>query len=537
MSRLHKILIIDDDRIIRKGLVTTIPWAEHHFQIVGEAADGERGLEIIENCRPDIVISDIKMPFLDGLDMASIVRERYPAIKFIFLTGYEDFTYAQKAIQVKAVDYLLKPIDKKKLLEKVHKAAEEWDADNGAKQKINVAKPFLRQMLFKKLFEGQGKVAELLQEAVSLDIELTGQTFIILLIKIDNYFYDLVEKTQYIKKMEYLKLCVYNVCEELLHRESMGGVVELERDELVMIYSSNDTAELAGDKARVLAEEINNTVKKYCSTTLTIALGGACHEIFCIDSSYKEARCAMSYRHLIGKDKVFSILDIGSLPSDDQGVQFEVKDDEVVNKIKLGLVQDALGFLDGLESEILEQNHITLIQVRLLAVKLIISLFKGAAEWAPKWQKGQQLNVPIYYSRINRMQTISEIMHLIRQVVCELGEFMTMKNESQRRGVVEAVALYIEDHYAQPGLSLQEIGKYVHMNPIYISVLFKKEKNITFTDFLLQIRMKKAMEMFRCNNMKTYEVAEKIGYSSPEYFGACFKKYTGFSPIEFKHKI
>ena len=95
---------------------------------------------------------------------------------------------------------------------------------------------------------------------------------------------------------------------------------------------------------------------------------------------------------------------------------------------------------------------------------------------------------------------------------------------------------YIEEHYAENGLSLQDIGEHVHMNPIYLSVLFKKKKNITFTGFLLQVRMKKAMEMLRCRSLKTYEVAEQTGYSSPEYFCACFKKYTGVSPAEFRNR-
>jgi two-component system, response regulator YesN len=537
VSRMHKVLIIDDDRIIRKGLVTTIPWEQHDFQLVGEAADGERGLEIIENCQPHIVISDIKMPFMDGLDMARIAMGRYPAMKFIFLTGYQDFTYAQKAIKVKAVDYLLKPIDKKVLLEKVQKAAGEWDVEQDERQKITQAKPFLRQVLLKKIIECQGKETDLLQEAISLGIELRGQTLLVFLIKIDEYYQESAKKAHDIEKNEYLKFCTCNACEELLQQEGMGGVVELERDELTMIYCSNETKERAEEKSRALAEKIKNTVKKYFRTTLTIALGGAYHGILCVRSSYQEARYAMNCRYLIGKDQVFSIGDVEFLSREDQGVQIEVQDDEFVNKVKLGFVQDALEFLNNLECKMMQQNDASLPYVRLRAVELLISLFRGAAEWAKEWETVQQQSVPIYYSRINRMQTIREIIDLIRQVVCDLGEFVNMQNESQRCGVVESAALYIEEHYASPGLSLQEIGQYVHMNPIYLSVLFKKEKNITFTDFLLQIRMKKAMEMLRCHHMKNYEVAERIGYSSPEYFSVCFKKYTGYSPIEFKNKI
>ena len=131
---------------------------------------------------------------------------------------------------------------------------------------------------------------------------------------------------------------------------------------------------------------------------------------------------------------------------------------------------------------------------------------------------------------------MTEMVGLLRDVVRSLAQFMTDENSRERTDVIDDVTDYIEQHYAEHGLSLQDIGRYVHMNPIYLSVLFKKKKKITFTGFLLQIRMTHAMEMLRATDLKTYEVAERTGYSSPEYFGACFKKYTGCSPLEFRNR-
>lgn len=536
---MHKVLIIDDDRIIRKGLITTIPWEKYGFQIIGEAPDGEQGLKIIEECHPHIVISDIKMPFMDGLDMAHIIRERYPTIKVILLTGYNDFNYAHKAIKVRAFDYLLKPIDKEILLEKVQKAAVEWDEENKAQRRISEANPFYRQTFFKKILEHHGAEDEedLLQEARSLGIELTGQTFIVLLIKIDEYDKGLEKTAEFSQQREVLKYCVFNICEELIHMERKGGVVELESDELILIYSSHESFEQAEEKARVLAEEIKNTVKKYVRTTLTVVLGGAYQGICSIDSSYREARSALAFRHLIGKDKVFSMIDIEIFPDNHNDIQIKGKEHEFINNVKLGFVQEALGVLNDLEIEMMQQNYISLHNVRILSVQLIIALFRGAAEWGKGWENTHQANVASYYSQINGMQTISEIMNLLRQVTCDLSQFIITQRESQGGCAVGEAAKYIEEHYAKQGLSLQEIAKHVHMNPVYMSVLFKQEKNVTFSDFLLQLRMKNAMEMLRCHNMKTYEVAEAVGYGSPEYFSVCFKKYTGVSPTEFKNKV
>lgn len=533
---MHRILIIDDDRIIRKGLVKIIPWEDYGFQVGGEAADGEQGLKLIEEVHPHIIISDIRMPFMDGLDMARIVKERYPMIKLILLTGYNDFTYAQQAIKIRAFDYLLKPVDKEILLEKVKKAAVEWDEENRAQQQISEANSFFRQAFLKKLFEQQGEEADLLQEAVSLGIDLAGKNLIVSLLKIDEYYKDSVQTADFVKYREALKYCIFNICEELIRTEGKGGVVELERDELVLLYSSDESSEKAEENARVLAEHIKNTVKKYLRTTVTIAFGGAYQGIFCIGSSYQEARSVLSFRHFMGKDKVFSVVDIGA-PSDcGESIRIDRQEYELVHKVRLGLVQDALAVINDLECELMQQNQISLQHVRLLAVQLVISLFRGAAEWAKKWGEAQQ-SVPIYYSKINSLQTISEIMNCLRQAVGDLAEFMTTQRESHRCGVVGEAAKYIEEHYAKQGLSLQEVAKHVHMNPVYLSTLFKQEKDINFSDFLLKIRMEKAMELLRSNHMRTYEVAEMIGYSSPEYFSVCFKKYTGVPPVEFKNKV
>lgn len=536
---MHKVLIIDDDRIIRKGLITTIPWENHGFQVIGEAADGEQGLKIIEKYHPHIVISDIRMPFMDGLDMAGVVRERYPTIKVILLTGYNDFSYAHQAIKVRAFDYLLKPIDKEILLEKVEKAAVEWDEENQAQRRISEANPFYRKNFFKTLLEHRGveDEKELLKEARSLGIQLTGQTFIVFLIKIDEYYKGVEKDAESTKQREVLKYCVSNICEELIRIEGEGGVVELESDELILIYSSHKLPEQAEEKARILAEEIKDTVKKYSRTTLTVVLGRAYQGICSIDLSYREARSALAFRHFIGKDKVFSTIDIGIFPDNNNDIQIKGKEHEFINNVKLGFVQEALEVLNDLESEMMQQNYISLHNVRILSVQLLIALFKGASEWGKGWESTQQADVASYYNQINGMQTISEIMNLLRQVTYDLSKFIMGQREKQGGYAVAAATKYIEEHYAKQGLSLQEIARHVHMNPVYMSVLFKQEKNITFSDFLLQLRMKNAMEMLRCHNMKTYEVSEAVGYGSPEYFSVCFKKYTGVSPTEFKNKV
>lgn len=533
---MHKILIVDDDRIIRKGLASTIPWEQYGFELVGEAPDGEQGLELIKSSQPDIVISDIKMPFMDGLTMVRSAKEIYPDMKIILLTGYDDFAYAREAIKIRAFDYLLKPVDKEVLLEKVRKASDELNQQCADKQKICEGMPFFKNKLFKKIVSGKVSQADLLTEAKTLNIGLEGPRYLVFLIKLDDYYTASSLPLEVpAEGMENVKHAVFNICEKLVTEEQKGSVFELERDELAVIYTNDGAENIVRDKARILAECINNAVKQSLGVTVTIALGSVCNSLESAGSSYNEARSGMKSRHFVGKDKVFSLFELGDVDQT-QKIQVLELEAELLHQIKLGFAQEALNVVNKIEEDLLQYKSLSLQNIRLISVQLLISLFKGAGEWAQEWEEANRDTMQQYYSQVTGMQTVKEIMDLIRQIVGEVSAFIQGKRESSKCLAIEQAVQYIEENFSKQGLSLHEVAKYIHMNPVYMSALFKQEKNITFSDFLLQARMKKAMELLRRNNMKTYEVAEKVGYSNPEYFSVCFKKYAGMSPLEFRNK-
>lgn len=527
---MYKVLIVDDDRIIRRGLVTTIPWEENGFMLVGEAGDGERALELIDMLSPQIVISDIRMPFMDGLAMAEQVKRKHPDIRFIFLTGYEDFNYAKQALKLGAVDYLLKPVNREVILEKAAKAAADWEAEQSKRDKIHTARPYFRQMFFHKLLEKTADETALLAEAESLEVRFKGKCFVVMVLKLDGY-----KKAGSLSASQEMKAAVSREAENLLLTKTSGGVFGLEDDEIAVVCSGDDTEEKIFSCAGQLAAEFCAAAKEKQHTTLTIGIGKAWTGLHGIAESFHEAKYVLEFRHVIGKDKVISVNDLDALVNEVQNVSRTLSESELVDKVRMGFVDDALQLLSEVET-VLQASRLSLTQVRLMAVDILLALFKGADEWAHGWSQENRDKKAVYYDKINQMPTVEDIMVLLRTVVDSLGQFMASENENQRGEIIDEVTAYIEEHYAEHGLSLQDIGAHVHMNPIYLSVLFKKKKNITFTGFLLQVRMKKAMEMLRCRDLKNYEVAEQTGYSSPEYFCACFKKYTGMSPAEFRNK-
>ena len=528
---MHKVMIVDDDRIIRKGLMKTIPWAENGFKLVGEAGDGEQALELIRQEQPQIVVSDIRMPFMDGLELARRTRELYPAIKFIFLTGFEDFSYAKQAINLQAVDYMLKPVERDDLLEKVRKAAAAWDKEHGSKTQLREAQPYLKGSLFQKILTGQAPDDTMIREAAHLSLDLDHPYGLVMLACIDDY--DLEPVHPAVGHRQLKQQLSTKLDQMLLSLELIGGTFILEHDVLVVLLMADESAGL-DEQARLAAQDACRLAREQLESTLTIGLGTVQPGLHGVAASFDDAHSVLAFRHVIGKDTVITLGDVDQLVNEVQQTEGGAEED-LVEKVRLGLVDDALQLLTTMEGKLCSSG-LNLGEVRLRAVDMLLGLFKGAEKWAPDWCTGHTAKKAQYYSQINHMQTVAEIMDLLRSLVDSLAQFMTDENVSQRGDVIDEVTAYIEDHYAEHGLSLQDIGRYVHMNPIYLSVLFKKKKKITFTGFLLQIRMTKAMEMLRSTDLKTYEVAEQTGYSSPEYFGACFKKYTGCSPLEFRNR-
>ena len=531
---MYNIVIVDDDRIVRQGIARSIPWEEHGFRIAGEAADGEQGLQVISSVHPHIVISDIKMPFMDGLEMAGELRKRFPSVKLILLTGYEDFHYAREAVKVKAFDYLLKPVDKESLLEKAQQAAKEWEREASISQKVREGTPFLRQRWLRKLLSNRYGMEALTAEMEELGIRFTGTCCGVALLKLDDYR-RFSETAQEAAEQEALKYAVQNISEELLVADPLGTIFDYEDDELLLVYSTECERAQADPHVRQLAERIRQSVKEYAGTTVSIALGKPHKGLGGIGQSLREAQAVMAYRHLVGTDAVFGEEDIHIREAQiapDLGERIG----EVAAKVGLGLTTDALERLDELERLLSLHVPLTLDQVRLLAIQTVLLLCKSVEEGDREWRMGNWHELTAYYDEIHRKQTVRGIFDVLKKVAVELARFVNLYRQTQTKSVVEAAAAYIAAHFSKDGLSLREVAKAVHVSPTYLSILFKQEKNINFSDFLLEIRMKKAMELLRHSGMKTYQVAEAVGYSNPQYFSVCFKKCTGFSPLEFKRK-
>jgi two-component system, response regulator YesN len=523
---MYKLAIVDDDRIIRKGLSSVIPWKEHGFDLVGVGADGEQGMEIIKEHDPHFVISDIQMPFMNGLEMTKAIKEHNPKTRVILLTGYKDFKYAHEAIKLKAYDYLLKPVETNELIEKLKQAAFELELEMKKENNINESQYYIQQQLLRRLSHNVLTNEEIVKEFSIVGMEPRETLVAALYIKMDQTDFG----SQ--RKMETVKDRIMEHSRNILNLYKLKGcVVNAETEHFaVFLFGSVLQVDDFTNSIPNVTLELLSKVQEKLHTTITISRGRIYHELADLSCSYREAVKAMDFRHMVGINQAYSIEEVETLECEevDERLTFE---EDFFRYITLGLPEKVTELLENVKKEILTNKKVSLQEMVLFAVRVISLIFYESSKTAKNWDYTKFENVE---SRVVKLQTIDEIFSEIKIISIDLAEFVKSLNVNQKHTLVDKAIDFIRENYYVSNLSLQKVAGEVHVSSAYLSNLFKVEKGFNFGDFLLETRMKKAMQLFQKSDLKTYEVAERIGYSNPQYFSSSFKKYTGYSPLEFK---
>ncbi|MFS0875207.1 response regulator [Solibacillus isronensis] len=506
---MYKIIVVEDDRIIRRGICQTIPWGENGIEVVGEASDGEMALELIAQQQPHLVISDINMPFLNGLDMARQLKEISPQTKFIFLTGYEDFSYAQQAVQLKAFDYLLKPVDSELLLEKVKEALAEWSETYSNEQLLVESRAIRQQKFFKQLMADGDTETDIEKGLSDLDVHLDGKCYSAIVVH-DGSEGQLLDE-------QIVQLALTKLDIEKFH------LVSVEDNEWVLLIGHDEAGE-AVDLATFLLEQLPD---------VTLAYGRPYTNLFEIGRSFIEAKMALDLRYIMGTGKLFSIDD--KVTNGEQTAEnLRAIDVKLIAQIKQGVPEKVEELLEEFHDAIIDYQSLSLGDLKVMTLKYATLLSFEIDRWSKDETSTHSADV---YRAVMEMNSLHDMIQIIRVLIKQWSEILYQKEESKFKSHVDLAIYYMKEYYSDSTLTLQKLAKMIHVSAPYLSNLFKLEKGFNFGDYLLELRMKKAMELLREESLKTYEISEQVGYSNPQYFSICFKKYTGHTPAEFKKKL
>lgn len=549
MNNYYKLILVDDEEEVRKGVLKKIEWEKYGFQVVGEAENGKEALEIIEKTSPDVVVTDIKMPFMDGLELATAVRERYPSAKIIVLTGFDEFEYAQKSVKLNVMEYLLKPISAQELTDILIKVREQIDKEIAEKEDIESLRdsyrkslPVLKEKFLTSLVTTTIGRDEIREKSESYGINLEGRGFTVSVVSIDKSAAAIETSTLesdqgklnngLLGEKELMKFAVLNIVEETAAKHSLGTAF-LNNDHIVLITVGEEEDKDAVMNITFAAlDEIRQAVERYLRCTVTIGVGNVCQDITQVNRSYQNAVAALDYRLLMGNNRIIWIEDIE--PERVDSIVFdEVKERSLASVIKVGTKKEIELTIDKFFEEIRELKA-SFKDYQIYLMEMLTTILKTARSSNVDVDNifGSNRNLLMEFYTLS---SIDEFGSWFKDISVRIMDHIVKDRQDTSKLLVEKAKEYVRKHYQESDVTINSICEYLHLSPTYFSFIFKRDTKTTFINYLTQVRMEAAKELLRNTSMKAFEIAERIGYSEPNYFSYSFKKKFGVSPSEYRN--
>ncbi|MCM3626828.1 response regulator [Paenibacillus glycanilyticus] len=515
-------LLVDDEAIDLEWLQVRV--ANGGFQglrIVGTAKSGFAALTMMEQERIDIILTDIRMPIMSGIEFARKAKELQPDVRIVFISGHEDFNYAKEAIQLKAHDYLLKPVDDLDLESTVAGLCAKVREDRRNRSTVQEALPYVQRELLLRWFrevcpgEVEERVAELL--APYLDAGAAA-----VLIETDDLERHAKEMTVEEKRALWLK--VESFLKAFVQKEGLGDFMNGFDNRFVLLASGLDE-----DGAQL--EKMIRAFKEAFPFTITIGLGDRAHREAELHESYRQAETALSIKWIMGKDRVIREVSARALVKPAAaGVEKLVNDMlQAILDYDLVKIDDCLIALFWQDYGPLRKSEAYDLIVRITSklhsdLKLLNEDLYGLLNW-----DAHQPDV------LFEFETMNDIVSWLRRRFFELSELLFHKRRKKDRKLIADIIGYMEEHLVQK-VTLKEVASHFHFTPNYLGYLFKEETRVAFSDYLNDIRIRKASVMLDDPRLKVYEIAENVGYKNVIYFNRMFKQATGMTPGEYRKK-
>ncbi|RKP54152.1 response regulator [Cohnella endophytica] len=536
---MYKVIIVDDEAVVRVGLKNTIAWNDHGFELIGDYANGREAWEVVEQHKPELVISDISMPFMDGLELAGLISAQYPYIKLIILTGFDEFEYAQQAIRLKVSDFILKPITAKEIRGLLDRVKGEMDEETKHREdlgrlnsQLSQSLPLLKERFLERLVAvGLGR-AEIAERFAYFGLKPVAPLHLVMVVDIDD-FGDR-ELHSYEHDAEFLRFAAFDIFKETLEYEQGESMFFRTREEkMVAILSGCENEGMLNERAFSLAERVRYHIEKYLKFTVTIGIGSAVEHLEQLPTSYKSALSVLDYRFLLGKNRILSILDLEGKPSFvSPNLDWDRK---LASAIRSGSLQEAFELIENGVVELktsftsVEPCFLQLQKVVLTLMNTVQELIVDDKETSLEWQ--------MRLMEIYRFKTLDEVelwlKDIVRSVVTTVADNRNHFTNMQIHRAVE----YIRTNYMNEKMSLQDLCRHVLMSTSYFSLLFKQHTGETFIEYLTGVRIGKAKELLHHTSLKFYEIAEQVGYKDPNYFSILFKKHAGATPKDYREKL
>ena len=525
----YSVLLVDDEEEVIQIIMKKMDWESMGFRVAGYAHNGVEALEMAEELQPDVVMTDIKMPYMDGLTLSRKLKELYRTVKIIIFSGFDEFEYAKEAIQIEVEEYILKPIDAGNLKEVFGRIREKIDREIDEKRNTDKLRayymkslPLLQENFYISLIDGRIPEDKIEKYLADYQIDFSGPCYVVAILHISTA--DIPQN---------MNSFLLGVSVKKLAEEHMAGIWKSR----ILMYLGDILIITQLEKKEKITEftdsldQLCRLAKHVCEATVTAGIGYVCNNLRDVRLSWQGARSAVSYRMIYGNARAINIAEIDPMEKVDERWE-EQEIQKILKKIRMGSQEE-------LETELthcihrLVQDGTTIQKYQIFIMGLLTEIFRFCSN--------NQLDSLEFYGekgeifeRCMQMESPEELEKCLLKICGKLQRKVQQERLASTRSFVSKAVEYVQENYSDRNITIESICRELGVSTAYFSTVFKKETGKTFINFLTDYRMEKAVELLMTTGDKTYIIAEKIGYSDPNYFSYVFKKKYNMSPSKYR---
>ncbi len=531
-----KIFLVEDEIIIRNGIKKSIDWEKEGYVFAGEASDGELAYTAVLKEKPDILITDIKMPFMDGLELSSLVKKELPDTKIIILSGYDEFDYAKAAIRIGVTEYLLKPVSSAKLLETLGEVAQIIQQEREEKKLIaryseetSENREHEKMKLFSWLVMGERSMGEAVEAGKQYNLNLSASCYQIMLFKILST----PENRVYSEEM----VNAYSEVEKIAR--STEGVCNFQRgvDGWAFLLMGEDEDHLR-KKEEKFKSDLCDTMRAFELFPYFGGIGCMVFRIRNLNQSFREAEKAFAARFSMESNQILSVEEIDCLKG---GKEIETKGFVEIGKsremlekfLNNGTMEEVDTFAEAYIARLEADSLKSTLMRQYVVMDIYMVIFSFCEKFAIQDLELKK-DVEELQHVIQKLHSLTEMKKYLSYLLEKAIELRDTVSGRRYTDLIAAAQKMIGKNYMSEDISLNVVAANVGMSPSYFSSIFSKEVGHTFVEYLTEVRMEKAKELLMCSSLKTSEIGFEVGYKDPHYFSYIFKKTQGCSPKEYR---
>lgn len=538
-----KIFLAEDEVIVRETIKRMIPWEDLGVELVGEAADGEMALPLLLRQKPDLLITDIKMPFMDGLTLAKVAKKEIPGLKVVILSGYDDFNYAKQAINIGVEDYLLKPITKNALIERLTEIRSRYEHEKTQKEYYE---KFHREMqayeknssrdFFEALVSGSMDMMEIYRRSEKLGLDIVAEAYNVLIFTM-NCEEDFSGQREGYSEWEAESL---ELLEEFFSENTSAMLFRCNIFSYgVLIKGQKETIE---ENTRSCVSEIQRILdRKEQKRQWFVAAGEPVERLSQIQKSYYSASRAFSQRYLYDENILYydemASMEKKNVTEDDstylQKVDVNALNPVILQKfLSNGLLEETENFVKDYFYAIGQEPLESLVFRNYVTLNVRFSVMSFLKEIGCDTRTLEQEDTEDVLSESSK--SLENAIAYAEKIISQAIALRDQNSGNKNRSILKTAVDFIDSHYMEEDMSLNKAANAANVSANHFSALFSQNMGQTFIEYLTNLRMNKAKEYLRCTSMRSSEIAGEIGYKDAHYFSYLFKKTQGMTPSDYR---